>query len=75
MERFKTKGAKFDFKRASKLRNARLAAGTSISEAARRLDMPILRYALLENGETEFERPEAWEEALRIFIGDRRVDR
>ncbi|MES2339270.1 MAG: hypothetical protein V4537_14345 [Pseudomonadota bacterium] len=62
--RFATKGARYDHLRADRLRAARIRAELKLAEAAARLEMPILRYALLENGETEFVDPKAWDEAV-----------
>jgi hypothetical protein len=67
VERFETRGAQFDALRARRLQHARVAGGLSIAEAARRLEMSFIGYALLESGQTELVRPESWDEAERIL--------
>jgi transcriptional regulator with XRE-family HTH domain len=64
--RFETKPGRFRDK-GNVLWRARSRAGLSLADAARRLDLPILRLAALEHGDITFERDEAWAEAERIL--------
>ena len=70
VNRFQTTASRPAADRGASLRSVRLAAGIPIVEAARRLELPVLHYALLENGELSFEDPEAWGLAAAALRGD-----
>jgi transcriptional regulator with XRE-family HTH domain len=66
MSRFETKPGRFR-DRGNVLWRARTRAGLSLQDAARRLELPILRYAALEHGDVTFERDTAWAEAEELL--------
>jgi hypothetical protein len=54
---------------------ARQRAGLSVQEAAARLELPVLRYAMAESGDVDFERDGAWDEAVAIVAKPRAGER
>jgi len=71
---FQTKGASFDGKRAERLRRAR--GELTLVAAAAALELPLLRYALLEGGETTFVDDADWKRAEeRLRAENLRADR
>ena len=64
--RFETKPGRFR-ERGNVLWKARQRAGLSLQDAARRLELPALRYAQIEYGDITFERDAAWAEAEELL--------
>jgi hypothetical protein len=64
--RFETKPGRHRDK-GLKLWRARQRAGLSVKEAAARLELPVMRYAMAESGDVDFERESAWAEAEEII--------
>lgn len=66
---FETRHANYDGRRAAALKEAR---GTlSVVDAAGALEMPVLRYHMLECGETEFRDGDDWRRAAVRLTAER----
>jgi hypothetical protein len=72
--RFETKPDRLR-ERGLSLWRARQRAGLSVQQAAARLEMPILRYAMAEAGDVDFERDGAWAEAEALISQQRAGER